>query len=170
MNKTLLAITMAAVFTLVGCQDEKQKESTATDVPQATEVETTIDATPIEEEQVITTETFVDSAHNAQNALDWNGTYTGKLPCADCASIDTTLTLNPDGSYTLVQIYKGKEDGEFKSEGQFTWNESGNTITLVDEAAPNQYFVGENMLMKLDMNGEKATGELASFYNLSKMP
>ncbi|MDW3125253.1 copper resistance protein NlpE N-terminal domain-containing protein, partial [Vibrio sp. 1974] len=28
-----------------------------------------------------------------------------------------------------------------------------------DEDAPNQYFVGENMLMMLDMNGEKATGE-----------
>ncbi|MGR5237157.1 copper resistance protein NlpE [Vibrio alfacsensis] len=167
MKKTLLALT-SAVFILAGCQDEKPADTTAVDVPQATETETTLNATPIEEEQVITEETFIDSAHNAQNALDWDGTYQGVLPCADCEGIDTTLILHPDGSYTLEQVYKGKEDNKLKSDGQFTWNESGDTITLVDESAPNQYFVGENILMKLDMNGEKATGDLASFYNLSK--
>lgn len=167
MKKTLLALS-CAVFILAGCQDEKPADTTTIDVPQATETETTLNATPIEEEQVITEETFVDSAHNAQNALDWDGTYQGVLPCADCEGIDTTLTLNPDGSYTLEQVYKGKEATQFKSDGQFTWNQAGNTVTLVDEEKPNQYFVGENMLMKLDMNGEKATGDLASFYNLSK--
>ncbi|HHP0491420.1 MULTISPECIES: copper resistance protein NlpE [Vibrio] len=169
MKKTLLALTGAVVI-LAGCQDEKPAETTAVDIPQASEVESTVDATPIEEEQMITTDTFVDSGHNAQNSLDWNGIYKGKLPCADCAGIDTTLTINEDGTYTLVELYEGKEGNPIKSEGKFTWNESGNTITLVDESGPNQYFVGENMLMKLDMNGEKATGELASFYNLSKMP
>ncbi|MGR5133388.1 copper resistance protein NlpE [Vibrio alfacsensis] len=167
MKKTLLALS-CAVFILAGCQDEKPAGTTTVDVPQATETETTLNATPIEEEQVITEETFVDSAHNAQNALDWDGTYQGILPCADCEGIETTLTLNPDGSYTLEQVYKGKEGNQFKSDGQFTWNQAGNTVTLVDEEAPNQYFVGENILMKLDMNGEKATGDLASFYNLSK--
>ncbi|MCV5373312.1 copper resistance protein NlpE, partial [Escherichia coli] len=75
---------------------------------------------------------------------------------------------NQDGSYVLEQNYQDKEDGKFKSEGHFTWDENGSIVTLTDEDAPNQYFVGENMLMMLDMNGEKATGELASFYNLTK--
>ncbi|AXY03440.1 copper resistance protein NlpE [Vibrio alfacsensis] len=167
MKKTLLALT-SAVFILAGCQDEKPTDTTVIDAPQATETQESVDVTPIEDEQVITTETFVDTAHNSKNALDWNGTYQGLLPCADCEGIETTLTLNTDGSYTLKQVYKGKEDGEFSSNGQFTWNTAGSTITLVDESAPNQYFVGENILMKLDMNGEKATGDLASFYNLSK--
>ncbi|MDF5415545.1 copper resistance protein NlpE N-terminal domain-containing protein, partial [Vibrio parahaemolyticus] len=41
-------------------------------------------------------------------------------------------------------------------------------VTLTNEDAPNQYFVGENVLMKLDMNGEKVTGDLAQLYNLTK--
>lgn len=172
MKKTMLALT-GAVIILAGCQDEKPVETSAVEASQAVEMEVTdtelpVDAVPVEEEQVITTETFVDSEHNAKNALDWNGVYKGTLPCADCAGIDVTLTLNQDGSYVLEQNYQDKEDGKFKSEGHFTWDENGSIVTLTDEDAPNQYFVGENMLMMLDMNGEKATGELASFYNLTK--
>ncbi|EDP59641.1 copper resistance protein NlpE [Vibrio sp. AND4] len=169
MKKTLLALTGAVVI-LAGCQDEKPAQTTVVEVPQATEADTSVDMTMVEEEQVITTDTFVDSGHNAQNALDWSGIYKGKLPCADCADIDTTLTLNESGTYSLVKLYEGKKGDPVRSEGKFTWNESGNIITLVDESDSNQYFVGENILMKLDINGEKATGELASFYNLSKMP
>ncbi|EGQ9177077.1 copper resistance protein NlpE [Vibrio alginolyticus] len=176
MKKTMLALT-GAVIILAGCQDEKPAETSAVEVPQATETEVTtsadvttetIDTLPVEEEQVITEETFVDSEHNALSALDWNGTYKGTLPCADCAGIDMTITLNQDGTYVLEENYQDKEDGQSKSEGQFTWDANGSIVTLTNEDAPNQYFVGENVLMKLDMNGEKVTGDLAPLYNLTK--
>ena len=173
MKKTLLALT-GAVIILAGCQDEKPAETAAVEAPQVEETQVvTADPMPVVEEQVtqeqgISTETFVDNEHNAINSLDWNGTYQGTLPCADCSGIDISITLNQDGTYMLEQSYQGKEDGQLKSEGQFSWNESGNTVTLSSEDAPNQYFVGENMLMKLDMNGEKVPGELASNYNLIK--
>ena len=176
MKKTMLALT-GAVIILAGCQDEKPAETSAVEVPQATETEVTtsadvttetINTLPVEEEQVITEETFVDSEHNAQSALDWNGTYKGTLPCADCAGIDMTITLNQDGTYVLEESYQDKEDGQSKSEGQFTWDANGSIVTLTNEDAPNQYFVGENVLMKLDMNGEKVTGDLAPLYNLTK--
>ena len=174
MKKTMLAVT-SAVIILAGCQDEKPAEMTAVETPQVEEMQVaeTTDAMPAPEEQAveeqgISAETFVDNQHNASNALDWNGTYQGTLPCADCSGIDITITLNQDGTYLLEQSYQGKEDGQFKSEGQFSWDESGSTVTLTNEDAPNQYFVGENVLMKLDMNGEKVTGELANNYNLIK--
>ncbi|WP_257281202.1 MULTISPECIES: copper resistance protein NlpE [unclassified Endozoicomonas] len=169
MKKTLLAL-MGAVIILAGCQDEKPPETTAVEVPDVIELESAIDVTPIEENQVTSTDTPVDSGHNAQNALDWSGVYKGKLPCADCAGVDTTLTLNKDGTYSLLEVYEGKGGEPTKSEGKFSWNKSGNIITLLNESAPNQYFVGENTLMKLDMNGEKATGDLASLNNLKKVP
>lgn len=40
------------------------------------------------------------------------GTYAGTLPCADCGGIETELTLNPDYTYRLSRIYKGKGDGK----------------------------------------------------------
>ncbi|PFG57751.1 putative lipoprotein NlpE involved in copper resistance [Vibrio sp. ES.051] len=165
MKKVLLALT-GAVIILTGCQDEKPTDTSAVEVPPETEV--TTEALPVEEEQVITAETFMDSEHNAQNALDWNGTYKGTLPCADCSGIDTTLILNQDGTYMLEESYQDKEDGQSKSEGQFTWDANGSIVTLANEEVPNQYFVGENVLMKLDMNGEKVTGDLAPLYNLTK--
>ncbi|CAM2979992.1 copper resistance protein NlpE [Vibrio mytili] len=181
MKKTMLALT-GAVIILAGCQDEKPAETVAVEAPQASEAQVAnaqaaedelVVTAPVVEEKVtedqgITPETFVDSAHNASNSLDWNGTYKGTLPCADCSGIDITLTLNQDGTYVLEQSYQEKDNGQTKSEGSFTWGENGSVITLNNETAPNQYFVGENVLMKLDINGEKVSGEMAPLYNLSK--
>jgi len=46
-------------------------------------------------------------------------------------------------SYTLKTVYLGKkEPAEFKSEGTFSWNESGNTITLSGiKDGTGQFFV-----------------------------
>ena len=34
--------------------------------------------------------------HNAETSLDYEGTYKGVFPAADCPGIETTLTLNAD--------------------------------------------------------------------------
>ncbi|MEK6478795.1 copper resistance protein NlpE N-terminal domain-containing protein [Catalinimonas sp. 4WD22] len=107
--------------------------------------------------------------HNSQNALDWFGNYMGTLPCADCAGIKTTITLNQDQTYQLTRVYQGESEDTFEEDGQFEWNNEGNTITLRGiEDGPNQYFVGENFLRQLDMQGERISGELAENYILMK--
>ncbi|ESU20660.1 hypothetical protein FCR2A7T_09680 [Flavobacterium cauense R2A-7] len=116
-------------------------------------------------EEIIPTTT----ADNSMNSLDWNGTYSGITPCADCEGIETSLTLNKDNSYILTTKYLGKSTKNNESKGTFSWNAEGNTIilsTITD--GPNQFFVGENQLTQLDMSGKKITGALAEKYILTK--
>jgi heat shock protein HslJ len=112
-----------------------------------------------------------DPAHNAQNSLDYHGTYEGVLPCASCEGIETRLSLYPGQQYRLETVYKGRSEEAFVDEGRFSWNEAGSTITLegidADERT-NQYFVAENRLIKLDFEGDRITGELAEAYELDK--
>lgn len=115
------------------------------------------------------TQQAIPDGHTSQNSLDWNGTYSGVLPCASCEGIETSLTLNDDDSYSLRMTYLGEDAlNRYDAEGSFSWNEAGNTITLENEEAPNQYFVGENYIAKLDSNGHRLTGDLANRYILQK--
>jgi len=107
--------------------------------------------------------------HNASNSLDWAGTYRGTLPCADCEGIKTELILNQDYSYTFKTSYIGKVDQPSVETGTFAWNEAGNTITLSGaKNRPSQYFVAENKVIQLDMDGNKISGSLSENYILKK--
>lgn len=110
-----------------------------------------------------------DPAHNSQNALDYEGVYKGSIPAADGGDILVTLTLDKD-DYELSMVFtEHKEDGPFTEKGKYHWNSEGNKITLEGITnAPNQYKVGENRLIQLDMNGEAITGDLAERYQLTK--
>lgn len=124
----------------------------------------------IEEIVADSTEVVVNNEHNAKNSLDYIGMYQGVVPCADCEGIETLLTLEDETNYVLKTNYLGKKKNstnEFR--GIYSWNEAGNTIILSNiENAPNQYFVGENYLKQLDMDGNKIEGELAEKYVLQK--
>ena len=111
-----------------------------------------------------------DNAHTSQNSLDWMGMYKGVVPCADCEGIETVLYLSAGDSFVLETKYLGSGDGKiFKKAGSITWNEAGNQIRLSNiEDAPNQYLVGENKLIQLDMAGNRITGQLADNYILAK--
>lgn len=165
--KKLTLLLLCSVAIITGCDNTPKPEAVevvASDAPSSDIADAIQQAETSEVEEVILTQ----PTHNANNSLDWDGTYTGTLPCADCSGINVTLNLNKDGSYILVQSYEGEQDGRFTSEGEFSWNELGNTITLEQQPLPNQYFVGENVLMKLDMSGEKIAGDLAQHYRLTK--
>jgi len=107
------------------------------------------------------------TADNSRNALDWNGTYKGIIPCGDCVGIETQITLGSDLSYTITEKYLGKSDSVFTSQGQFKWNEAGRKISL-GENSSKSYQVGENKLFVLDKNGERITGDLENLYILNK--
>lgn len=116
----------------------------------------------VEEETIV-----VKDAHNAQNSLDVNGVYEGKLPTASGEGMDVKVTLSGD-TYKKSVSYIGKSDKPIETSGKFTWDNTGSIITLVGEEAPNKYFVGENTLTHLDIDGKKITGNLADMYILRK--
>ena len=114
----------------------------------------------------IAADTEVADMHNAENALDYDGTYTGTFPAADCPGINITLTLNKDKTFTLVSEYIDRKDATFTDKGNYTIE--GNLITLQNGTEKNYYKVGENTLTALDRDKQEITGELAEHYILHK--
>ena len=111
----------------------------------------------------------VSVVDNSMNSLDWQGTYSGTVPCADCAGIETSLTLKGDNSFSLKTNYIGKPGSASEEKGNFSWNNEGNTISLSGITnKPNQYFVGENKIIQLDLSGNRISGDQASNYILNK--
>jgi heat shock protein HslJ len=115
----------------------------------------------------------IATVDNSKNSLDWEGVYTGIVPCADCPGIFTQITLKNDNTYNLQREYLGKKDALAESiDGSFQWNKVGNTITLSglkEKSMPSDYQVGENKLIQLDMEGKGITGDLADKYDLFKV-
>lgn len=108
------------------------------------------------------------AAHNAQNSLDYQGVYSGKLPTASGEGVNVSITIE-ETTFVKKTEYIGKKDAPIEEKGNYTWNNEGNTITLEGvKDSPNKYFVGENTLTQLDMDGNRITGEHADLYILRK--
>lgn len=112
----------------------------------------------------------VKDSHHAQNSLDWPGIYYGFLPCEDCKGVKATLALNKNNSYILITQYVGKSERQFVEKGKFSWGDKSNTIVLTPRKSPmtQQYFVGENMLIQLDKDGNRIPGKLGDRYILRR--
>ena len=115
----------------------------------------------------------IDTIHtgdNSETSLDWDGVYVGTTPCANCEGIETELTLGKDKTFVLKTKYIGKGAEKINTEkGTFSWDGSGSVIVLNGlEHKPNQYKVGENHLVQMDMQGKIVEGSLASKYILQK--
>lgn len=111
-------------------------------------------------------DTELTDMHNTENSLDYNGTYTGTFPAADCPGINITLTLNKDKTFTLVSEYIDRKDAIFTDKGNYTIED--NLITLQNGNEKNYYKVDENTLTALDQDKQEITGELADHYILHK--
>ena len=114
----------------------------------------------------------VATVHNSQNSLDWAGTYSGVIPCADCPGIEVQIILNSDNTFQMTRRYQGKENSVYSFSGTFQWNSDGNIIILnglEKNRFPTQYLVGENMIRQLDMEGNVINGDLAQNYVLNKV-
>lgn len=150
-NQILSYLLLILAIAIVSCGQNTQKATTVPEKADTNLVAATTDQ------------------HNASNSIDWAGVYLGTLPCADCEGIKTELTLNQDNTYLLKTSYLGKGDQFFEEKGSFSWNEAGNTITLSGaKNRPSQYFVAENKIIQLDMDGNKITGSLSDNYILKK--
>ena len=95
---------------------------------------------------------------------DSRGTYQGVLPAADCPGIETTLTLKPDGTYSLHEEYL-ERDARFDAEGAYTLH--GNLLTL-EGSDTTWYKVEENRLRRLTTDRKEVEGPLAEHYVLRK--
>jgi heat shock protein HslJ/uncharacterized lipoprotein NlpE involved in copper resistance len=146
MKKSLFILSIIAL-SFASCKNDVEKQ----------EKITPIDSTIVQVDE-----------HNAKISLDYIGIYKGNLPCADCETIETTIALTED-SYVKETVYKGKSKEVFKETGNYSWNEAGNTITLLNSEASNQYFVGENVLFHLDADGKRIEGDLTDKYRLNKL-
>ena len=104
--------------------------------------------------------------HNAATSLDYEGTYKGVFPAADCPGIETTLILNPDKTYTLHSVYIDR-DSSFDDKGTYTLK--GNLLTLKEENGEISYYkVEENRVRLLTDDKQEITGALADHYILNK--
>lgn len=144
------------VFLLASCANEETKS----------------EKEPIEDEKTELLEETLPIGDNSSNALDWDGTYSGIVPCADCEGIETTLTLNRDLTFYIVTNYLGRNDAlEETFNGTFRWDESGSIVILEEvKFAPKRFKVGENQIWQLDRSGKMITGDLADHYILYKKP
>lgn len=146
----LIIVVLGGLLTIASC-DNNPKTSTAEPLTE-TETSATIE---------------VPDMHTSKNSLDWAGTYTATLPCADCPGIDATIVLHQDQTYEKTLVYQEKKDGTFNEKGKFTWNKEGNTITLDSKASPS-FRVKEGSIVMLDSDGKEVSGALADKYILKK--
>jgi copper homeostasis protein (lipoprotein) len=114
----------------------------------------------------------LSNGDNSRTSVDWAGVYRGAMPCANCATIKTKITLLSDMTYTMETQYVGKSEHINTMSGKFVWDKSGSNITLDVQGEDNtyhQYKVGENVLFKLDNQGNKKSSTTQNLYTLTKV-
>ena len=94
------------------------------------------------------------------------GTYNGVLP----PNVETTLTLNADGTYLLIQTFKEKQNEQEKLRGTFQVLD-GNILMLVHPSSGDNIFYmvrDDYCIIMTDSFGNEPEGETARFYVLKK--
>ena len=94
------------------------------------------------------------------------GTYCGVLP----SDVETTLTLNANGTYLLIQTFKEKQNEQEKLRGTFQVLD-GNILMLVHPSSGDNIFYkvrDDNSIIMTDSFGNEPEGETARFYVLKK--
>ena len=112
-----------------------------------------------------------EMAGNSKISVDWAGSYSGIIPCADCEGIFIVITLNENLTYEMTMDYLGKPANfEIVFKGNFSWNDQGSIITLdKEEEGMKMFKIGENKIIMLDIHGNEIAGQLANNYILEKV-
>ena len=94
------------------------------------------------------------------------GTYCGVLP----PNVETTLILNADGTYLLIQTFKGKQHEQEKLRGVFHMLD-GNILMLVHPSSGDNIFYKvreDKSVVLLDSFGNEPKNEDRKNYTLRK--
>jgi heat shock protein HslJ len=123
---------------------------------------------PKEQANTASSSEIYSGPDNSENSVDWEGIYTGVIPCADCPGIQVQITLLQDNTYKMNYLYQERNSFEKTYEGSFQWSKDGGSITL-DDADKTSFTVGVDHIIQLDAEGNRITGELAESYILTKV-
>ena len=94
------------------------------------------------------------------------GTYCGVLP----SNVETTLTLNTDGTYLLIRTFKEKQNEREKLRGTFQVLD-GNILMLVHPASGDNIFYkvkDANHIILIDSFGNEPKKEVRKNYTLQR--
>ena len=94
------------------------------------------------------------------------GTYCGVLP----PNVETTLTLNADGTYLLIRTFKEKQNEQERLKGSFQVLD-GNILMLVHPASGDNIFykvMEDNSIIFIDSFGNEPKKENRENYALIK--
>ena len=92
------------------------------------------------------------------------GTYCGVLP----PNVETTLILNADGTYLLIQTFKGKQHEQEKLRGSFHMLD-GNILLLAHPSSGDNIFYkvrDANHIILIDSFGNEPKKENRDYYAL----
>ncbi|UYW01207.1 copper resistance protein NlpE [Flavobacterium agricola] len=126
------------------------------------------DANANAEEVVVEEVVAVPDGSNAETALDWAGTYTATLPCADCPGINATVVLNDDNTFEVTYDYIDNPTNKLVDKGTFTWFNNGNAIETTGDGERAKYKVIENGLVQLDQDGNEVVSDMKELYVYKK--
>lgn len=110
--------------------------------------------------------TQINDSHNAENSLDYWGTYKGRIPAADCPGINVSLIVKQDKTFCLTYDYIDR-DNTFISQGTYQIN--GNYLITIGEKNDSTFYkVEENQLRILDGQRQIIRGNLEDMFILKK--
>ncbi|GAB3096366.1 copper resistance protein NlpE [Lysobacter terrae] len=150
MNQKLLLLAAASVLAIAACKPQAPAEPA---VPAAAPAEPAAPAPVAVESAPATAPSDVPF-----DIKGFAGVFTGTLPCADCPGIDTTVTLNRDGTYTVHDTYQGKPGKGFDGEGTWTAEENGQRLRLDPNSKSEQdrlfAVASQDQIDQLDAEGK----------------
>ena len=148
MNKLLLALACLTVFAVAACKPEAPTAAEAAPAP--------VDVTPTDEN--------LSSDNPGFDMKGFAGTFSGTLPCADCPGIDTTLALNPDGTYEINQTYQDSDGAAIRMDGTWTVEADDRQIRLDPNSKSEQdslfAITSQQEITQLDSEGKPAESGL----------
>lgn len=113
-------------------------------------------------------ETQVSSVDD-QQVIDWQGRYSGLLPCADCNGIRTTLNLAQDKTFSLTEQYIGK--GPLQPTiytGQFNFDANQPSVLSLD-TPKRQFSIHPDYVEARAVYDGSPLNELYRLYKLSEI-
>ena len=89
----------------------------------------------------------------------FKGTYNGVLPCADCDGLQTSLTLDGAGNYTIQSTKLGKKQENKQDSGVYRTTTDKQYLQLDNQTDRLTFYIGDGYLELRQPDGEKIDPE-----------